>query len=664
MDYNPSNSPNTGNMIVLGDNTEHPGRQGQLFDYNFTLSQNPGYSTRTALVGVQSSDPKWVYQTFPILQKGTPPELEIINPSSKSFSFGTLTNPQAITFTTNAGWKFTTDPNFAKVVSATDSTAGAIYTGSNNALNSVTRTLTFTPVQTAAAETQAAGSKASTIVKFETANHIGVAADVEEVTLSRTVLERWDGVSFSVTSNPNGSLTLNATAQTNAAWQTSANQSLGDKSMDATEYGPKKISYTIPGNDSFTAAIYTFSAWQTSNSYVTKRDTTIHQTQSTLDYTSYSGFPTPPNKIPATGVVLDTSKYVLKFTGTYSGEFGVHVIRSGVIGTELYGITKDRVMSIRGANQWEDSNITFEYQKGNPLMWVPISGVSFIQEGYSINGKIQSNTISAQGQTITIYLTGYYPDMAISANYGSGTVASNLKGGNTGSLNLTIPTNGSWGGSRTINILATDAKNSSVVRNLTSLNQSGYYITPENYTSSVVQSGGTDFQYTFRGDFPTNLTVESSNEAIASAYIGSQSGGTAITVNANVTTNPGLPRTANIYLKSQDGTIRATWQVNQEGGKIAGRDWLVIGPLTGCEAPNINGGYQIETSPMTTLTPEEVEQIFIANGKVLDSGTTFFGTGGFGSTYSTHDYDVMSGKNWIINTHSPECQTCYVLVYK
>jgi hypothetical protein len=329
-------------------------------------------------------------------------------------------------------------------------------------------------------------------------------------------------------------------------------------------------------------------------------------------------------------------------------------------------------MSIRPTNIWEDRTLSFEYQKGYPLDWVPINGVSVKQSGYSITATTQPS-ISAQGQTITLKFSGYYPEVQVSATAGGTTLVSqNLESGKT-SLNMTLPTYNSWGNTesneRIVTFTAKDVNNTSVTRTLATLKQSGYYISPEYYSLPVVQGGSTDIQYTFKGDFPSTLTATSSNESVADAYIG-QNGTTSITVNVTVYPNLGAYRVVYIYLKSPDGEIRATWEISQqgqEGGSIGGRDWRLFGPINDCTFPNIPSGYKIETNPTDKLAIADVEKIFQMEGKTLGTGTYYFATAAIGYSFDTHSYARIVNSRWepvIENSSLCENLGYYVLAYK
>jgi hypothetical protein len=616
MHDNPSNLPNEGKMITITDETEHPPSPGILMSYSFILGQNPGYAERIAQMGVLSSAPGWQYFTFPIRQKGTPPNLLITYPDPKKRDFSVLDSAFTVIFNTNAGWKFYGDENYGKVIAATDSLHNHVYTGSNNGLNSVQRTVTFTPVQTTN-DTLVAGNTVSTVVKFETANHpADVPPSVQELVLYHSIKERWGGVFYSF--DP-VSDTLTITAYTNGEWNVKNTEGLGNKVVAAANYGPQTVHYLLPGFDEFAEATFNFSAWPTSNPSAHK-DTAVYRPPSTLFFTGQEGFPTS-GKIPAKGMALDNSPYYLNFGGTYTGPFNIRVITNDQErGTVVEGRDKHRRINIQSTSQWEDRKLTFEYQNGVDMQYMPIEYLSFIQEGYSIRGNTVRDRIPASGGSVTEYIGGWFPAMRVYANISGGSIVSTtIAAGDTVRPNIQVPASVAWDLSRVIRFVAEDITDPTKKFELSTVNQDGFNIMPREHTYPGVlrKEGSSEVEATFTGDFPP-MIVETNNPDMVQFTYPEIPAGKSLNLSStriNILENTGPVRSATIYLKDKaTETVRATMYLTQEGEHS---DYIVIGPFSNCVAwisSDMEAEYEIvDPSAISGMTGEKLRQICIAN---------------------------------------------------
>ncbi|GHU75744.1 hypothetical protein FACS189414_0520 [Bacteroidia bacterium] len=577
MHENPPNFPNPGSMITLTDNTEHPAQPDALVDYSFILDQNPGYAERIAQLGVMSSTPDWMYFTQPIRQKGTPPYLLITNPDPKQHDFSISEGDFKVSFTTNAGWKFYGDENFSKIVATTDSLHDHVYTGSNNGLNSVSRTVTFTPVQIAG-DTSIAGTALATVVKFETANHPGTPS-THEFVLHHATTERWDGVFYSF--DP-VSDTLTITAYTNGAWAVKSTNGLGDTVVAAAPYGPHTVYYKLPGFDVFAAENFHFSAWPSANPSAHK-DTIVPRPESTLTFTGFEGFPTilSGEKVPAKGVDMDKSNYYLNFEGTYTGNFSIRVIRNGTTrGTVVAGKDKHRRMSIRPVDSWEDCTLNFEFQHGPQMAYKMIPALQFIQASYSIHGQTERDDLAPSGGMVTEYVGGFFPRMQVYADIDGEVISpQTIAPGDTAEANISVPAINSWDAPRTVQFKARDLNDPTKVFSLSSLEQNKFNITPISFRSKQFQGGTYELEKTFTGDFP-RMIVESEKPSVAKPEYPEYPAGKSLNLRIEVMPNNGPRRTVELYLKDRDTQkIRATVYIEQEG---IDSEYVIIGPFTDC----------------------------------------------------------------------------------
>jgi hypothetical protein len=637
MDKNPSNAPLAGNMITITDNTEHPANAGILEDYTFTLAQNPGYTERIAYFGVNSSLPNWNYFTFPVLQKGTPPEIKIIAPESKMHDFSENPEPLTVQFSTNADWKMTPDNNFLNIVASIIPSFEPAGKGPDIALNKVTRTITFKPVS---ADSLPAGSAINSLIKFETYNHPGAVAHMDILSLSLTVPPRYGAISYQY--NKAISDTLSITAWTNAEWQIRSNPKLIDTIVPAQPYGAHTVKVRIPSTDVFEETTYYFSSWFTATPNAT-RDTSIYKEAATLVYDGHSAH---PDTIAAEGIELETSDLYLNFSGTYKGDYNIRVIRNFLSpGTVLTGRGMSRRVSIRPTEQWGDRAITFEYQKGwtyetafDGTTWatpkyiaIPSEGLpsaKFTQRGYYIKGYTQTTTLTAIGGLSNEIISGFFPRMYVHAEYSDHSPSSvpiRIGPGSSAVADVRVSANNSWENSRTISYYAVDSSQTPAKKVLLSEMQQGHYsISPTSKTYGTLSYlSRNDIAVTFNGVFP-KLIVESNNEG-AVPTIDEIGPGTIITLNVDVYTNTGPDRELVVYLKDMaEGKVRATFIIPQEGTG----QYYIWGPSTP------DSKYPTETQLKTAMVVDPTDaDDDVVNGRWLAS--------------MLHAYDSSTEGGWL-----------------
>ncbi|MDR0538258.1 MAG: hypothetical protein LBH04_09525 [Tannerellaceae bacterium] len=562
---NPPNTPYQGNMITLTDFAEHSAHPGMLEDYTFTLAQNPGYMPqRVAYFTVNSSAPGWSPFEFPVFQKGTQPEIEVLSPVTKLFEFYD-NNTVTLTIKTNAGWRYTTDQNFSSVIAAVDSLPNVTHFGSNNGINMVTRTITFTPVDLSDIP---GGQKKSTILRFETANHPGVEPAIEQVILTQGAKELWDDVFYSYDKDEE---LLTITAYTNTEWRIVC-QNIIDSIVPAKPYGPQVVTVPVPWLGTFEAGNYNFSAWMASD-VTKKKDTLISTPAATLNFVRYEGN-LLRDTIPAEGIQMETSSSYLIFDGSYTGDFNIRVKRYEPLpvesGTIIPGDKLIRKIAIKPTNQWGIRKLGFEFQKGNE--YIPIGDATtnrFVQKGYYISGRTQADALPPIMTSLNQFITGYYPTVYIYAAYnytdgtGVGTTDSTrVTAGTAAAPIITIPANNSWEKDRNVSFIAEDR---SVFpphkETLSSVTQNHYSLTPAESPALIVPSAGSpEITFVFRGYHPAMQAFPSSNSIIAK----------------NEYTNPGGDVTVSVSVKENFGKERTLWVDLREVGSPITRAKLVI----------------------------------------------------------------------------------------
>jgi hypothetical protein len=171
------------------------------FTYPFKLTSNVNsYAPRTATVEVNLDNLAFSPAiSFDIVQAGTPPYLVITDPAAAGappaheYDFGDKNLPKTITFKTNAGWTFSTDGNFDKVISEVTYGGFPIYaglpaqTGSTIPTMEVEENVIFTPIASALA------GETVTNVIFTTVNQEGAPETPPSVvSLSRLVPANWE----------------------------------------------------------------------------------------------------------------------------------------------------------------------------------------------------------------------------------------------------------------------------------------------------------------------------------------------------------------------------------------------------------------------------------------------------------------------------------------
>jgi hypothetical protein len=155
--------------LTLGDeSTEHD--PTAAFSYKFSLTSNENsYAPRVATVEVTSSDPDFfpASRSFKIRQAGTPPYINITEPTGGTYNFGLSDVAETVEFTTNAKWKFTTNADYSGVIKdAGGASANTAYDLGASPLVEKKGGVTFTPETDAG--TEVAGTVKETTVTFTT----------------------------------------------------------------------------------------------------------------------------------------------------------------------------------------------------------------------------------------------------------------------------------------------------------------------------------------------------------------------------------------------------------------------------------------------------------------------------------------------------------------
>jgi hypothetical protein len=608
---NPSNAPWPGYMLKLTDLTEHPPRPEVLVDYHFELFQNPNYTERVANVGVNSTAPGWEYITFPIKQKGTPPFIRITDPASKNIDFGDSSTPIDVKITTNANWMFSADGSYDDVILQTDSSANAEHYGTNIALQPVERIIRFTPRQHPF-EILEAGKKVTTKVKFQTEGHSDLLpVSMDEIVISRTAKFHCEDIVYKYDKANN---LLYVTAYTNADFRVVCEELKIDTLIDVDSYGEHVVTFPIPGYEVFEAKKYEFET----TSATVKKDTTINKEAATLRFSGTDGFPAPDTYLtfPGYGVPEAYSKYFLNFTGTYTGDFDVRIMRTakdGTVtpGTIVHGNTHQRKMNIAATDSWEERMLTFVYKEGitADLDWLqifyPNAGkmVEFIQDGYSVNGSFDRDVLQPNPTTLRVHLKGFFPtiyayaiidNIATSKTLVPGIDPAVARAGGELIGTITIPNSVSWKDSRTIRVYVSDSVKHKTLH-IADIQQLPLHLDTRSNIATVEWSGQSIlFQFT---GYHSDLTVvvdEQYTAAIKPDKTKIETGGD-FTLLLDVLNNEGEKRTMKVYLKDETGVNRSELTITQYG-----ENRLIVQRLrAGDEWPNRIGYSPIAYGNMT-----------------------------------------------------------------
>lgn len=362
------------NMVNLTDVAEHPGNTGEPANYGFELAPSTSYAIRTANLIATSSDPDFPVQEVTIQQAGIAPYLTLTNPaeeSDHSLDFGTTPAGQSVNFVTNAGWKYTTDVQFANVVATASAAADVEQTGAAGANQSYAGGVTFTPVNSAATETAAAGSAYSTIITLSTVNPDGAPEATKSVTLKRSAPIRWDGASFQPLSGevlPRSGASVTVTAATNAAWSVSSTGATTVSQEAATYSATRQQVIAIPNNDSWNTATVTVSAAYTPGG--TPVTATYTQAASWMNYIS--------NNIPGTAIP-NGGTYNMVFEGDCP-DFRVRVYNptlSSAVWTSTYGNVGTRQVQIP-VNSTTERTLEIQYEKNGS--WITVKTITQIAQ--------------------------------------------------------------------------------------------------------------------------------------------------------------------------------------------------------------------------------------------------------------------------------------------
>ncbi|MDR2534138.1 MAG: hypothetical protein LBC81_05135 [Tannerellaceae bacterium] len=629
---NPSNAPWTGNMLKLTDLDEHPARPEVLVDYHFELFQNPNYGRRTAYVGVMSTVPGWQYITFPIKQKGTPPHVKIISPESKQINFGESIEPQSVRITTNAGWKFSADGEYSKVILKTDSSVNTVHHGTSIALNPVERTIWFTPTQPPY-ETLKAGTQVSTVVKFQTDNHPdSLPAGSDEIVITRTAKIHCENIYYRHDELNN---LLHVTAYTNTEWRVICPELKIDSTLKVDSYDAHVATFPIPGDEIFAAREYHF----TTTSASAQRDTTVWKAAASLRFVSTTGFPSPSSgqRIPEYGVSEATSNYYLNFEGTYSGDFDVRVMRTvGDItkpGTIVHGSSHKRKMLIAAADSWDDCHLAFEYKEGinTELSWRQIfypnggSLVEFIQGGYSVKGRFDRQVLQPSHTTLRVHLEGFFPGLYAYAVYDGQVSAKKYipamepdkaRQGEEAIGEISIARATSWDKSRAIQVYVSDSTRHKTIH-IADIDQLPLHIDTRSNVAMVDVQGQT-ITFPFTGHHSgLNVIVDEQYRAAVIPESTTISAGGDFTLVLDVSRNEGKPRNIKVLLKDHTDVTRSELTITQ-----LGEEGLILQRLAYEEWPNMGGSY--EPFDCSDKDPNEIAEHFRLAGIVLEAGKDYY----------------------------------------
>jgi hypothetical protein len=225
-------------LTLLEDETGwHPATMtGYL--YHFSLAANlSGFAPREVTVNVTSDNEEFAPRSFDVTQRGLAPGIDIIDPSSGMYSFGTPPATKEVKFMTNASWQYTTDADYDAVVSGANVEVGTVQPNAAPPTAPVPGSVTFT---SSASPAGRGGSTRSTDVTFSTATGIGgVIEDSETVRLERTIPAAFTPTGVSPANDDPIDATatgVTVTANTNMTWWVRVEDGNKFYSADPTTY--------------------------------------------------------------------------------------------------------------------------------------------------------------------------------------------------------------------------------------------------------------------------------------------------------------------------------------------------------------------------------------------------------------------------------------------
>jgi hypothetical protein len=451
---NPDNTPTshyTGKMLTLTQEatTPHPSTGGVSLPFDlFTLAVNHDYVDRTATLRILSNDPNWAPYNIEVKQKGTPPFLTLNVPAEGSPTLDLdVVAQRQLTFTTNAGWTFTTGTGYTNVVSGQAYNSANIsfphyYTANTDALTPSQFVVALTPVNGSTADTEIAGTTISGQLTVKTANH-GAANEVSKsVTVKRKAAARWDTPAFTPTGStlPATVSTVRVTAHTNQAWftgykiGTATDVTNSAKSATAYNTATDYEDVAVPLNSVFATRSIQVWANKTGGDATTHRKTYTQDAATLVHSGSHNG-----NFVIPRGGGSPVSDLTLSFTGTYTGTFSVHAYAgSTLVGTNNSSTKEAHPVTVGANESWNDREITYRFSATGLAEQTIATSIKNTQSGYTISGT-GASAIGMLSGNYTVTVSGDYPSgtQIIAVNAGNTTVATGSI--NSGVATLTIP---------------------------------------------------------------------------------------------------------------------------------------------------------------------------------------------------------------------------------
>ncbi len=190
-------------VYPAGDNTPFP----------FSLSANPTWANRTAILHPGSDDPDFVGEDIQIEQEHFDPALSV-SPLVIDFGNTTAPGPEEVLVTSNAQWTVTGGAGFDVISSGMTPNPG----GTNDPASPTQTVLTFGPVLYLSPASLPAAGEVITTATIETINHAPAAsAPPVDVTLKRTIPAEFNFTDVPASIARTGGNAA-VTASTNAAW--------------------------------------------------------------------------------------------------------------------------------------------------------------------------------------------------------------------------------------------------------------------------------------------------------------------------------------------------------------------------------------------------------------------------------------------------------------